>query len=176
MNSNTRHIAPARVMVAALLGGLIAAAHADGPPVSIQLNIGAPPPPIYAPAPVYPPAVVAPTPSMVWMPQLGVYIALGLQQPIFYAGGVYYYFYRGGWFAGPGYGGPWRRAEHPPRQLRHFDGRDWGRYQEEARGHAERPHWRQFRPAPQPRWQGEGRGRGEGRGHGERREGHGHDR
>ncbi len=185
MNFNSRRAAPVRGLLVAALGALATAAQADGPPVSIQLNIGAPPP-VYVPAPGYPPAIVAPAPSMVWMPQLGAYIALGIEQQIFYLGGVYYYFYQGGWYSGPRYGGPWRRMERPPRQLRHFDGRDWGRYQNEARGHANEQHWRQFHPAPAPRWNGpergqpgrggeqrrqpEERGRGQGRGHGDPRD------
>jgi hypothetical protein len=134
--------------------GLATQARAEGPPVSIQFSIGTPPP-VYAPQPVYvqpgypPPYVVAP-PSMVWLPSLGAYIALGLQQPIFYLGGVYYYNYGGGWYRGPHYGGPWNRLPGPPPQLRRFHGRDWGRYQKQARQYGRDPHWRHFRAANGP--------------------------
>lgn len=167
-------------------------ARADGPPVSFSITVGNPPPvyapaPAYAPPPVYAPApvVVAP-PSMVWLPEVGAYVALGLQQPVFYIGGVYYQFAGGGWYAGPSYGGPWRRAGPPPGALRRFHDRDWDRYQRMAREHEGQPHWRQFRPGPMhgaPRRGDEGRpgdrGRGDrpgdgGRGHWDR--GRGHDR
>ncbi len=134
-------------MIAALFA-LSATAHADGPPVSIQFSIGTPPP-VYAAPPVYAPA----PPSMIWMPALGVYVALGVEQPIFYLGGVYYYLYGGNWYSGPHYGGPWRRMARPPEHLRRFEARDWGRYQDEARRHADDARWRHFRAAPQPQWQ-----------------------
>ncbi len=168
-----------------LLGA--APAHADGPPVSFSITVGNPPPvyapaPVYAPPPVYAPApvVVAP-PSMVWVPQVGAYVALGLQQPVFYLGGLYYHFVAGNWYAGPSYGGPWRPAGPPPGALRRFHDRDWQRYQYMAREHEGQPHWRQFRPGPERggpprgredgRWQGgpgpgdHGRGPDRGRGH-----------
>ena len=135
-------------MTCAALFALATAAHADGPPVSIQFSIGAPPP-VYAPAPGYAPA----PPSMIWAPALGAYIALGAEQPIFYFGGIYYYLYGGQWYSGPHYGGPWRRLARPPEHFRRFDARDWGRYQDEARRHADDARWRHFRAAPQPQWQ-----------------------
>lgn len=121
-----------------------ALAHADGPPVSIQFSIGAPPPP--APMVAYPPPLAV-APSMVWVPEIGLYVALGANQPIFYLGGVYYYNYGGYWYTGPSYGGPWRRGG-PPRQLGRFDDRDWGRYQDLARRHHDEPRGRYFRPGP----------------------------
>ena len=160
------------------------AAHADGPPVSIQFSIGSPPPPVYVapayPAPAYPAPAYAP-PVMVWMPELGVYVALGAQQPVFYLGGIYYYNYDGRWFTGPRYGGPWRAVAVPPPQLRRFHDRDWDRYQERARERERNPRWRHFRPAPVPqgrgpeRGPGDGydRGRGPGRGPGDHGHGHG---
>ncbi len=133
--------------VALALGLALAAgapALADGPPVSFSFSIGTPP--VYAPAPGYvAPALVAPGPSMVWDPGLGAYVALGVQQPLFYFGGVYYYLYGGRWYAGPQYGGPWRPVLPPP-PLRRFEGHDWDRYQRYARDHARDPHWRHFRP------------------------------
>ncbi len=128
-------------------------AHADGPPVSFSITVGTPPPvyapaPVYAPPPVYAPAPVYAPPAMVWLPQIGAYVALGLQQPVFYLGGVYYHFAGGGWYAGPSYGGPWRPAGPPPGVLRRFHDRDWDRYQRMAREHEGQRQWRQFRPAP----------------------------
>ncbi|WP_197033156.1 hypothetical protein [Thiomonas sp. FB-Cd] len=151
--------------ILAVLGssGASSLAYADGPPVSFQISVGTPPP-VYAPAayyaqPVYPPPVAMAPPAMVWQPQLGVYIALGVQQPIFYLGGLYYYAYGGRWYAGPHYGGPWRPLGGPPPQLRRFEDRDWNRYQDQAREHERDPHWRHFHAAPMPQGRGPERGR-----------------
>lgn len=175
------------IALAALAFGPLA--HADGPPVSIQFSIGTPPPPVYVapaypqpvypqpayPQPVYPAPAYAP-PAMVWMPELGFYIALGAQQPVFYLGGIYYYNYGGRWYTGPHYGGPWRPIARPPQTLRRFNDRDWGRYQERARERERNPHWRQFRPAPAQQGRGpEHRPDRRDRGH-DRYDGRGHDR
>ena len=155
----------------AVLGssGAASLAYADGPPVSFQFSVGTPPP-MYAPSayyaqPVYPPPVAVAPPAMVWQPQLGVYIALGVQQPIFFLGGLYYYAYGGRWYAGPHYGGPWRPLGGPPVQLRRFQDRDWNRYQEQAREHERDPHWRHFHAAPMPQRPGPERERAPQRGY-----------
>src|SRR5438094_4045282 len=80
------------VAVAALtLGGLVSPVVAAD--VRIGVNIG-PPPVVVAPAA---PVFVAPPPPVVVAP--GV--------PVYYYGASYYTYYNGGWFVGPGYGGPW---------------------------------------------------------------------
>ena len=178
------------------LGALPLAARADGPPVSFQFSIGntppppayvAPPPAVYAPAPVYapPPVVVSAPPTMIWLPEFGGYVALGLAQPLFYLGGVYYIFSGGRWYTGPYYSGPWRPAPHVPPGLRKFRERDWQRAQERAYRYDRDPHWNRFRPqgvppghAPDRGWE-HGPGRGPGGDHGPGRgpgpdHGHGH--
>ena len=176
---NMRSLLDLRTLVALGLLGAGVLAHADGPPVSIQFSIGTPPP-VYAPQPVvvqpgYPPPVVMAPPSMVWMPALGAYVALGVQQPIFYLGGAYYYNDGGGWYRGPHYGGPWNRLPGPPPQLRRFHDRDWGRYQEQARQYGRDPHWRHFRAAGEMRQRPYGPPQGHGPGHGQGRpQDHGH--
>ena len=123
-------------------------AHAEGPPVSIQFNIGAPPPLVYvAPQPVYapPPVMVAAPPTMIWLPEFSGYVALGLSQPLFYLGGVYYYNSGGRWYTGPRYGGPWHPAERIPPGLRQFHDRDWKRAQDRAYRYDRDPQWRRFR-------------------------------
>ncbi len=167
---NMRSLLDLRTLVALGLLGAGVLAHADGPPVSIQFSIGTPPP-VYAPQPIvvqpgYPPPVVVAPPSMVWMPALGAYVALGVQQPIFYLGGAYYYNDGGGWYRGPHYGGPWNRLPGPPPQLRRFHDRDWGRYQEQARQYGRDPHWRHFRAAGETRQRPYGPPQGHGPGHG----------
>ena len=136
-------------------------AHAEGPPVSIQFSIGTPPPqPVYvAPQPVYapPPVVVAAPPTMIWLPEFGGYVALGVSQPLFYLGGIYYYNSGGRWYTGPHYGGPWHRAARIPPGLRQFHDRDWQRAQDRAYRHDRDPHWKRFRAeSPRPGYRPEG--------------------
>ena len=127
-----------RAAIASLSFVFLSAANADGPPISIQFGIGAAPP-VYAPVP----------PSMVWLPELGMYVALGVDRPVFYLGGVYYFNDAGIWYSGPRYGGPWSRMQRPPQYLQRVQPRDWDRYQAEARRHADDSRWRHFRAAPQ---------------------------
>lgn len=173
------------VLYAGLAALVPASAYADGPPVSFSVTVGNQPPvyapaPVYAPPPVYAPAPVVVAPSMVWLPELGAYVALGVQQPVFYLGGVYYQFVAGGWYAGGSYAGPWRPAGPPPGALRRFRDRDWSRYQYMAREHEGQPHWRQFRPGPvrggPPEGRGHGPGGDRGDGPGDHGHGRGHDR
>lgn len=161
---NRPALIPAALAVALGAFGAVQA-HAEGPPVSFSITVGNAPP-AYAPAPVYapPPVVVAPQ-AMVWLPEVGAYVALGMQQPMFYLGGVYYYHYRGAWFTGPGYGGPWRPGV-PPGALRRFRDPDWGRYQRMAHDYQGRHGWRQFRPGPAHGMPRRGPERGPAYGHG----------
>jgi len=142
---------PNLLLSSLLLGAsaLASPAHAEGPPVSIQFSIGTPPPPpVYvAPQPVYvpPPVVVSAPPTMVWLPDFGGYVALGVSQPLFYLGGIYYYNSGGRWYSGPRYGGPWHPAERIPPGLRKFRDRDWQRAQDRAYRYDRDPQWRRFR-------------------------------
>ena len=64
--------------------------------VSVNVNIGPPPPVIvYAP------------PTMVYLPEPAAYVAVGIPYDIFFVSGRYYYFYGTNWFWADGYGGPW---------------------------------------------------------------------
>lgn len=150
------------LLAATLLLGTSNLALADGPPISLQLNVGTTP--VYLP-PAYPPMDVPPV--MVWLPQLQVYAALGAPQPIFYLGQSYYYYYGNRWYAGPGYRGPWHPLAAPPPPLRGYRGRDWERYQERAREYYRQPDWRHFRAGERPpAFRGEGPQDHEGPGHG----------
>ena len=180
----TKILLPAALAVG--LGSLAAApARADGPPVNFSITVGNTPPayapaPVYVPAPVYaPPPVTVMPQAMVWLPEIGAYVALGLQQPIFYVGGVYYYRYRGGWYTGPGYGGPWRPGR-PPGALQRFRDPDWGRYQRMAHEYHDRRDWREFHPGPprgpERRPGGPGFDHGRGPDRGDHGRGHGPDR
>ncbi len=156
---------PTLVLSTLVLGAsaLALPAHAEGPPVSIQLNIGTPPPPpppVYvAPAPVYGPSpvVVSAPPTMIWLPEFDGYVALGIAQPLFFLGGVYYLNSGGRWYTGPHYGGPWEPAYRLPPGLRKFHDRDWRRAQDRAYRYDRDPHWKRFRaegPGPAGRPQG----------------------
>lgn len=87
--------------IALLIGGLAVQAHAE---VRINVNIGAPPP-VYVvqPAPIY----VRSAPTMVYLPQPALYVAVGIPYDLYFVGGRYYYFQGNSWYWGPGYGGPW---------------------------------------------------------------------
>ncbi|MEL5849377.1 MAG: hypothetical protein U7M05_08445 [Candidatus Igneacidithiobacillus chanchocoensis] len=124
---------------------LISANLATAEPVDLQINVGTTPVIVGYPAPV-----LAAPPLMVWLPELGVYAAYGSQQPIFYTGSSYYYFYSNRWWAGPAYRGPWHPIPAPPPGLRRWSPRGWPQLQRQAEYHARNPHWRQFRPQQRP--------------------------
>src|SRR5262245_32725706 len=64
--------------------------------VNINVNIGPPPP-----------VVVVERPTMLYLPEPAVYVAVGVPYDIFFVGGRYYYFHGNNWFWAAGYGGPW---------------------------------------------------------------------
>jgi hypothetical protein len=103
----------------AILGGLMLSlifgagisttqAHAQ---VNVNVNIG-PPAPVIVQAP----------PPMLFLPEPGVYVAVGIPYDVFFVGGRYYYFHANHWFWGPGYAGPWTYVEYrslPPGLRKH---------------------------------------------------------
>jgi hypothetical protein len=99
-----------------LAGGL---AQAAGVQVSVNVNIGQPPPVIVA-AP--PPVVVAAPPAMLYLPQPGLYVAVGTPYDIFFLSGHYYYYHEDHWFWAPGYSGPWVHVvtKSLPPGLQHY--------------------------------------------------------
>jgi hypothetical protein len=64
--------------------------------VNINVNIGPPPP-----------VVVTTRPTMVFLPEPAVYVAVGVPYDIYFLGGRYYYMHGDNWFWGSGYDGPW---------------------------------------------------------------------
>lgn len=129
--------------VLALGGALSSVTAAD---VRIGVNIGAPPV-VVAPPPVY----VAPPAPVVVAPLAPVVIAPGV--PVYYYGASYYTYYNGGWFIGPGYGGPWRYVHRVPPAIVAVP----RAYYRMPPGHA-----RNF-AGPPPWGQGDGRGHGKGK-------------
>jgi hypothetical protein len=69
--------------------------------VQVNVNIG-------PPAPV----IVEAAPQMLFLPDPGVYVAVGIPYDMFFIGGHYYYFHGDNWFWGSGYGGPWSYVEY----------------------------------------------------------------
>lgn len=139
--------------------------------------VAAAPPPVAAPAPAAPrpPAVVSPPPpppervivepapeeyeaeppEFVYSPQLNAYVAVGVPYELVYTGNDYYYFYRGNWYRGAYYNGPWSyvpRTAYPPVfvryeavNIRHYRDVEYRRYvRDRSRydGRVYRPHYR----------------------------------
>jgi len=69
--------------------------------VNINVNIG-PPPPI----------VVHERPTMVYLPEPAMYVAVGVPYDIYFVSGRYYYWHGDHWFWASGYNGPWVYVEH----------------------------------------------------------------
>jgi len=82
----------------AMEGMLAIPAHAE---VNINVNIGAPPP-----------VVVVERPTMLYLGEPGVFVAVGVPYDIFFVSGRYYYFHGNNWFWASGYGGPWVHVVH----------------------------------------------------------------
>jgi hypothetical protein len=116
---------------AALFVGTLAT-EARAAQVHINLHFGAPPP-----------IFLHSAPTLVYLPQPAVYVAVGVPYDLYYAGGRYYYLRGNTWYWGPGYGGPWVHAASLPPGLR--------KYRVE--------HLREFRNVSL----GKGKGRGKGR-------------
>jgi hypothetical protein len=64
--------------------------------VNINVNIGPPPP-----------VVVVERPTMLYLGEPGLFVAVGVPYDIFFVSGRYYYFHGNNWFWASGYGGPW---------------------------------------------------------------------
>ena len=100
--------------------------------VSVNVNIGAPPP-----------VIVQSPPTMLLLPEPGFYVAVGVPYDIYFISGRYYYLHENNWFWAPGYGGPWVHVVHsslPPGlqkfkvgQLHTFRDREYGLYRAQGR-------------------------------------------
>jgi len=110
---------------AIVMGGMLATpARAE---VNINVNIGAPPP-----------VVVVERPTMLYLGEPGLFVAVGVPYDIFFLSGRYYYLHGNNWFWASGYGGPWVHVVHkglPPGlqkykvyQLRDFREREYRVY------------------------------------------------
>ncbi len=80
-----------------------------------QYGAPAVPPTQYAAPQQYAKPAPLPAPEFVYIPRYGFYAAVGYPYDVIYIGRDYYLFYRGYWYQGPFYNGPWVVAE--PRLL-----------------------------------------------------------
>jgi len=69
--------------------------------VNVNINIGPPPP-----------VIVQARPTMVYLREPAVYVAVGVPYDIYFVGGRYYYVHGKDWFWGNGYKGPWTYVEY----------------------------------------------------------------
>lgn len=102
--------------------------------VNVELNV--------ITTPYYPP------PAMVYMPDMGVYVAQSAPFPVFFVGNGYYCFYNNKWYFGSTYNGPWRYRRIVPLQLRKFHPQDWHILQSRAHEYYKNPHWKHFIAQP----------------------------
>jgi hypothetical protein len=119
--------------------------------VNINVNIGPPPP-----------VMVVERPTMLYLGEPGVFVAVGVPYDIFFVGGRYYYFHGDHWFWATGYGGPWTHVVVkglPPGlqkyrvvQLRDFREREYRVYKVEG----PRFKGKRFDADPGPNWHGHG--------------------
>jgi len=69
--------------------------------VNVNINIGPPPP-----------VIVQARPTMIYLREPAVYVAVGVPYDIYFVGGRYYYLHGKDWFWGSGYKGPWTYVEY----------------------------------------------------------------
>ncbi len=135
------------------------------PPVAATPPPAPAPPLVAAPEPEYaaPELDLAEAPQFIYAPELNMYVAVGVPYDLVYSGRDYYCFYRGRWFRGPYYNGPW---EYVPRRsyptvflrfrigdFRHYRDREYRRYEDEG----EHYRGRFYRPEYRREWRGRGR-------------------
>jgi hypothetical protein len=152
------------------LGLTAALAHAEvGVDFDIHLgNRSEPPPPVV----VGPPAIVVGTPpELVFVSDIGIYVAVGIPYDLFFQDNVYYYHVNGVWYRSASYGGPWVQAVYrglPPglqrhriEKIREFREHAWADYRE----HGEHYKGKHFRAKEAHEMHGRGEGHGRKGGH-----------
>ena len=132
---------------------VVTTGNASAAEVHVNINIGAPPP-----------LIVRAAPTMLYLPEPAVYVAVGIPYDLFYISGRYYYARGNDWFWGPGYGGPWTpvaRRTLPPglrkfkvERLRDYRDHEYRAYRVDQRG------GRHFVADYGPKGKGHGKGHG----------------
>jgi len=124
------------------------------PPGTPPPATAVPPAPQYAP-PQYAKPAPLPAPEFVYLPQYGFYASVGYPYDIIFTGEDYYLYYRGYWYQGPFYNGPWIVMEprllprflrrHRWEEIRYYRDREYGIYVRDRghyRGRLHRPEFR----------------------------------
>jgi hypothetical protein len=145
------------VSAALLIGILAPQARAE---VNVNVIIGAPPP-----------IIVHSAPTMLYLGEPAVYVAVGIPYDLFFVGGRYYYVRGNTWYWGPGYGGPWTTVVYrslPPglqkyrvTRLREFRDREYRAYRVSRPDYRSKHFVADYGPS-------KGKGKGQGRGRGNR--------
>jgi len=162
---NTRLIRLVLVFGLGLMAPLFGAGAASAE-FNLNINIGSPPP-----------VVVSAPPTMLFLGQPGLYVAVGVPYDIFFISGRYYYFHGGHWYWAAGYGGPWVYVEGralPPglrkykiEQLRGYRDREFKAYQVQGPKYNGRQFVGESGPGPKSNGDHPGNGGGGGgNGHG----------
>lgn len=71
---------------------------------------------------------------LVWLSELGLYVALGTRQPVFFHDAYYYRYDNNRWLRSRHVRGPWKRVTQKrlPKHLRNYRRADWARDQDRA--------------------------------------------
>jgi len=136
--------------------------------VNVNINIGAPPP-----------VVVHERPTMLYLPEPGLYVAVGIPYDIYFVSGRYYYLRGSDWFWAPGYGGPWVFVGHvghsslPPglrkfkvKDLHSFREREYRVYQTAGPGYRGKSFRGESHPGENDQGEDHGNGRSKSKGRG----------
>ena len=146
-----------RTPIGLLASAALGAAVALCPPAAqahVSIQIEAALPGLFLPMPA--------PPAMVWLPNIGIYVARDSREPFFYREGRYYMRHDNRWYSTTYYGGPWAAVRYGmlPAPLRRFRDEDWQRYRRDADEHFRRDRGPD-RPAPfYPRMRDRGEYRG----------------
>ena len=89
---------------------------------------------------------------LVWVPEDGLYVALGARSPTFYIDGFFFLFNDHYWYRSRRHDGPWARVEiaRLPNHLRRFRRGDWPHYQVRAERHHRYDRYRHRSPQRGP--------------------------
>jgi hypothetical protein len=100
-----------KIVLLSVIWLAVLTAKAQAAEVHINVNIGAPPP-----------IIVRSAPTMVYLTEPAVYVAVGIPYDLYFVSGRYYYLRGDNWFWSPGYGGPWNYVAYSslPPGLRKF--------------------------------------------------------
>ncbi|HZI51167.1 MAG TPA: hypothetical protein VFE29_05045 [Terriglobia bacterium] len=146
------------IVLSSVIWLAVFAGSAQAADVRINVNIGAPPP-----------IIVRSAPTMVFLPEPALYVAVGIPYDLYFVGGRYYHYRGNNWYWGHGYGGPWTPVVYTslpyglrkfkPARLHEFREREYRVYRVSGRDRGSRYFVADYGPS------GKGRGNGRANGH-----------